>query len=156
MNIFFRFTLIAVLFLSTTAVTALPQESLINEIEFAPFIVMPEELLHRFVGEEGIYRLVDIRPWDRFAQAHIRGGVHLEWPHGGAGAPNSSDRHGRLEELLNGMLPPDIDIFIIDEAGEKSFELLRYLLERGYSTVWVVEGGMQNWPYREYLETSVR
>jgi rhodanese-related sulfurtransferase len=155
MRIIFRFALVVFLLLSFGAVTALPQESLISEIEFAPFIVMPEELLHRFAAGEGTYLLVDIRSKDQFAAGRIRGAVHFEWPHEGTAAPDSSGRSLHLGEPLDGM-PPDIDVLLIDEAGEKSFELLRFLLRRGYSRVWVVEGGMQNWPYGEYLETGVR
>ncbi len=156
MRIIFRIAFVVSLLFSCGAVTALPQESLIREIEFAPFIVMPEELLHRFTAGEGTYLLVDIRPADRFAAGRIRGAVHFEWPHGGSAAPDSSGRSLHLEEPLDGILPPDIDILLIDEAGKNSFELLRFLLQRGYSRVWVVEGGMQNWPYGEYIETGAR
>ena len=44
------------------------QDAWINEVEFAPFIVMPEELLYRIIdGDEGLY-IVDIRPreaWEK-------------------------------------------------------------------------------------------
>jgi rhodanese-related sulfurtransferase len=152
----FRFFLVISTVFSTVSVTALPQDTFTNEIEFASYIIMPEELLYRVAAGEGAYLLIDIRPEGRFANGHIKGAVHLEWPNEGSAAANSSDRSLHQKESLEAMLPLDIDALLIDEEGERSFELLRYLLSRGYTRVWVVEGGMQNWPYGEYLETVIR
>ncbi|MBN2324615.1 MAG: rhodanese-like domain-containing protein [Spirochaetes bacterium] len=136
------------------APAALPQESFINEIEFAPYIIMPEELLYRVAAGEGTYLIVDIRQADRFSKGHVRGAIRLEWPHEKTDSAESNERSPGLSEPLKTMFSSDTDLYIIDEAGNESFELLRYLLERGCSRVRVVEGGMKNWPYREYMETG--
>ena len=117
------------------------QDAWINEVEFAPFIVMPEELLYRIIdGDEGLY-IVDIRPREAWEKIHIVRAAHFRWdPSGGTGEAAA--------------LPRDREIMIVSEDGEASFDLLKILLRSGYSDVWVVEGGMKNWPYREYLETG--
>jgi rhodanese-related sulfurtransferase len=47
--------------------------------------------------------------------------------------------------------PRDKIVVFVSEDGEDSFSALRYLLERGYSELWVVEGGMENWVYKDWL-----
>jgi rhodanese-related sulfurtransferase len=152
----FHFFLVISPVLSIVSVTTLPQDTFTNEIEFAYYIIMPEEPLYRVAAGEGTYLLIDIRSEGRFAMGHIKRAVHLEWPDEGSAAADSSDRSIYQKESLEAMLPLDIDLLLIDEEGERSFEFLRYLLSRGYTRVWVVEGGMQNWPYWEYLETVIR
>jgi rhodanese-related sulfurtransferase len=128
-----------VFFLLSAAVPALPQDVWINEIEFAPYIIMPEKLLYMIIDGENDYLLIDIRPAEDYNSGHIKKAVHFLW--------NKKDvRQGY------GDLPRDREVIIVSSDGEKSYDLLRYLLQRGYSDVWVVEGGMQNWPYKEHLE----
>ena len=130
----------AVFLLLTAAVPAVTQDVWINEIEFAPYIVMPEELLYMIADGRSDFLIVDIRSRESYERSHIKGADHYEW-----------DEEGKANF---GELPSDREIMIISEDGSKSFDLLRYLLRRGYSDVWVVEGGMLNWPYEEYLVTG--
>ena len=132
----------AFLFIAAVAADVFPQESFVNEIEFAPYIVMPEEILYR-LAEDRAFILYDIRPSTSYEAGHITEAVHFEWQNGETDVQEARD--------ISGFFPPDIDIFLIDGEGDRSFDLLRYLLIRGHERVRVVEGGMRNWPYREYL-----
>ncbi|HUT65950.1 MAG TPA: rhodanese-like domain-containing protein [Spirochaetota bacterium] len=128
-----------VFFLLFAAVPAMPQDVWINEIEFAPYIIMPEELLYKIIGGENDYLIIDIRPAEDYNSGHIKTAVHFLWNKNGG-------RQGSVG------LPRDREVIIVSRDGEESFDLLRYLLQKGYSDVWVVEGGMQNWLYKEHLE----
>jgi len=128
-----------VFFLLFAAAPAVPQDVWINEIEFAAYIIMPEELLYKIIGGENGCLVIDIRPVEDYNGGHIKTAVHFLWNKNGG-------RQGAVD------LPRDREVIIVSGDGEESFDLLRYLLQRGYSDVWVVEGGMQNWPYKEYLE----
>jgi rhodanese-related sulfurtransferase len=131
---------LALYFLFVTTPAA-PQDVWINEIEFAPYIIMPEELLYRIIGGKSDYLILDIREQDSYRNGHIKTAVHYDWSGEG---PKSN-----LEDI-----PTDREVLIVSKDGSESFELLRYLLQRGYSNVLVVEGGMHNWPYREFLEAG--
>jgi rhodanese-related sulfurtransferase len=131
------------LVLLCAAVPAAVQDVWINEIEFAPYIIMPEELLYKIIGGENDYLVIDIRPAEDYNSGHINTAVHFLWNKNGG-------RQGSVD------LPRDREVIIVSRDGEESFDLLRYLLQRGYSDVWVVEGGMQNWLYKEYLVAAER
>ena len=47
--------------------------------------------------------------------------------------------------------PRDMDIFIISGDGTIGFEAVRFLLENGFSRMFCVEGGMENWLYKDLL-----
>jgi rhodanese-related sulfurtransferase len=131
---------LSVILLCVTA-RAVPQDVWINELEFAPYIVMPEELLYRIIDGEHDCLVIDIRSKESYRNSHIRGAIHYHWDR----SRGFSGSDG---------IPRDRDIMIVSRDGTESFDLLQYLLQRGYTNVWVVEGGMQNWPYGEYLEKA--
>jgi rhodanese-related sulfurtransferase len=128
----------AALFTAPDAVAAPPDPVFLNEIQLGEYILMPEELLYRIKSGDPDYVICDVREGELFSRMHITGAVNLPLESG---------------ELFAGyvLLPRDKDIFLVSEDGKSAFDALRFLLEKGFDRVWVVEGGMENWLYRDYL-----
>jgi rhodanese-related sulfurtransferase len=120
------------------AVPSLAQNELANELEFSPYIIMPETLLYKLKAKDTDFVVYDIRTSERFKESHIKGALNYPW--------------GKWETLdVERDMPKNRIVVLISEDGLDSFSALRYLLERGYSEVLVVEGGMQNWMYRDWI-----
>ena len=116
-----------------------------DESELTAYVIMPEELLNRIKrGDEG-FVLVDVRSEDAFRERHIVGAVNLPWE-------ENVFRKGR------GALPGNKTVILISSDGTLALKALRILLmdeyqkaESSFRETFSVEGGMDNWPYREYL-----
>ncbi len=109
-----------------------------NEIELNEYIVMPEVLMYKIRNGDNDFVLYDIREREKYNKKHIIGAVNYPWDD--QTFQNSAD-----------VFPVDKDIFIISEDGSVSFDAVRYLLKKGFSQMYVIEGGMENWLYRDLL-----
>lgn len=130
-------SLTAFLFLIPLPISAQEFEFL-NEMELEENILMPEELLYRMLSGASDFVIYDIREKDAFLEAHIRGAENHSWVSG---------------DFVMGFanFPRDLDIFLVSEDGITAFHALRFLLGKGFISVYVMEGGMENWLYRELL-----
>ncbi len=109
-----------------------------NEMEFVEHIVMPEEVMYRLKGGVSNFLIIDVRGQAAFSAGHIMGAQSL---------PLKSDAFTRTAASI----PKDRDVFIVSEDGKNGFTALRFFLEKGYIRVYNVEGGMENWLYRDLI-----
>jgi rhodanese-related sulfurtransferase len=116
-----------------------------NEYELTSYIIMPEDLLYRILEGDTTYVLVDVRPPGDFGERHIIGALNLPWEDG-------RFERGRHE------LPEDKTVILVSGDGADALEALRMLLydtyegaRKGTREVFSIEGGMDNWPYGDYL-----
>ena len=109
-----------------------------NEIELAEYIVMPEILVYKIRAGHTGFVLYDIRSKGEYDAKHITGAVNLPWVD--MAFQNEKDS-----------FPRDEDIFIISGDGTVSFDAVRFLLENGFSRMYCIEGGMDNWLYKDLL-----
>jgi rhodanese-related sulfurtransferase len=116
-----------------------------DESELAAYIIMPEELLHRIRMGDTSFVLVDVRESDEYRASHITGALNLPWEDG-------------IFEERRGDLPADKTVILVSSDGALALKALRLLLmdeyeniESSFREALSVEGGMDNWPYREYL-----
>jgi len=116
-----------------------------DEFELTAYIIMPEELLYLIKNGDTAYVLVDVRSYDEFQSAHIAGALNVPW------------EDGTFEKRRAG-LPQDKTIILVSADGTMALKALRILLADAYQQarspfreVFSIEGGMKNWPYREYL-----
>ena len=116
-----------------------------DESELSAYIVMPEELLYRIKSGSLDYVLVDVRDRSEYLSVHIAGALNLPWEDGSFMA-----RFGDL--------PRDKTVILLSSDGTLALKALRVLLAAGYESfeppfreALSVEGGIDNWPYREYL-----
>jgi rhodanese-related sulfurtransferase len=110
-----------------------------NEMEFNEFIVMPEEVMYKIRNGDSDFELYDIRGSNKYAKRHITGAENYPWA------------DGSLMESFESF-PMDRNIYIISEDGTIGFDALRFLLEKGFSRVYNIEGGMANWLYKDLLK----
>ena len=109
-----------------------------NELEFNEYLVMPETLMYKIQNGETDFVLYDIRDKAKYEEQHIVGALNYPWNSGAFG------------ESWN-LFPGDRDIYIISDDGRDGFKALRLLLEKGFSRVYNIEGGMDNWLYFDLL-----
>jgi rhodanese-related sulfurtransferase len=116
-----------------------------DEIEFTAYIIMPETLLYKIMNGEYDYTLVDVRPEEEYRASHIIGAVSLPWD------------DGTFMERRN-ELPRNKAVILISQDGLKGLKALKVLLQdeydaqhQSYREVLSIEGGMDNWPYGDYL-----
>jgi NADPH-dependent 2,4-dienoyl-CoA reductase/sulfur reductase-like enzyme/rhodanese-related sulfurtransferase len=76
--------------------------------------------------------LLDVRQPMEYAEVRLRGSRHI---------PLGSLR-GRLNEL-----PRDETIVVVCSIGLRSYEASLILKANGFEDVWVLDGGLQSWPY---------
>jgi rhodanese-related sulfurtransferase len=125
-----------------------------DEIELMAFIVMPETLMYRMLNNAHDFVLIDVRSEEEFRSAHIRGAVNYPWE-GGAFS-------GNLDKLAG-----DKIVFIVSKDGTLALRALRLFLEHRYGEsyvqflnmrdeqpVYCIEGGMDNWPYTQFLDSE--
>jgi rhodanese-related sulfurtransferase len=110
-----------------------------NEVEFSEFIVMPEEVMYKIRNGDSDFELYDVRGSNKYAKRHIIGAENYPWA------------DGSLMESFESF-PMDRNIYIISEDGTIGFDALRFLLEKGFSRVYNIEGGMANWLYKDLLK----
>lgn len=128
-----------IFFVSLSSVSVFTEN--LDEIEFNEYIIMPETLLYRIMKGERNFILLDVRPAEEFDQAHIVGALNFPWVDG---AFQTHDLD----------IPVDREIVLISEDGGTALKALRLLLQMNYREVYSVEGGLDNWPYPQYLESS--
>jgi rhodanese-related sulfurtransferase len=109
-----------------------------NEIELAEYIVMPEILVYKLRAGETDFVIYDVRSKAEYESKHVTDSVNLPW--------EEMVFQDKLESF-----PKDKDIYIISGDGTLSFEAVRFLLENGFSRMFCVEGGMENWLYKDLL-----
>jgi rhodanese-related sulfurtransferase len=124
--------------ITVISVPSFAQDIFVNEFEFAPYIVMPETLLYKLLDKDTDFVICDVSTPASYKNSHINGAVNYPW--------EKWDTLG-----IEADIPKDKIVVLVSEDGEKSFSALEYLLERGYSELWVIEGGMQNWVYKNWL-----
>jgi rhodanese-related sulfurtransferase len=119
-----------------------------DESELTAYIIMPEELLNRIKRDDEGFVLVDVRSEDAFRERRIVGAVNLPWDEG-------------VFKEQRGALPRNRTVILISSDGTLALKALRILLIDEYQKVestfretFSVEGGMENWPYKEYLITA--
>ncbi len=114
------------------------------ETLYNDFLIMPETLVYMIQRGDTNYILLDLRDGRSYSASHIVGAVSFPW--------------SRWEQLdfSNGLseIPRDKQIFLISSDGFYSLKALEILLHHGYKTVYSIEGGMDNWPYGDYLEKN--
>ncbi|UCB45949.1 MAG: rhodanese-like domain-containing protein [Spirochaetota bacterium] len=120
------------------ASSSIAQDTFINEIEFSPYIAMPESLLYKLINKDTDFIIYDVRAPESFKRGHISGAVNIPW-----------EKWDALS--IDADIPKDKIVVLVSEDGEESFSALKYLLEKGYSELWVIEGGMQNWMYKDWI-----
>jgi len=108
-----------------------------DDLEFTEYVVMPEILLYGIM-EEKDFLLVDIRSEKDFSELHITGAESFPW--------DSGEFQKRCEQF-----PKDKDLYIVSADGTDGFDAVRLLLEKGFSRVYTIEGGLANWPYTKFL-----
>jgi rhodanese-related sulfurtransferase len=116
----------------------LPQFNIMDELIYGEYIMMPETLLYMMRQGEEDFLLYDVRSKADFEQLHIKGASNYSW--------DDQRFHINVETF-----PQDVDIIIISEEGVKSLEALKYLIARGFTQVYSIEGGMVNWLYKDQL-----
>ncbi len=109
-----------------------------DELEFTEYVVMPEILLYKLMGEEKDFVLYDIRGEKDFNISHITGAKNFPW------------ESGRFQEHSE-QFPRDKELYIVSGDGTDGFDAVRFLLAKGFSRVYTIEGGLANWPYTKYI-----
>jgi len=93
--------------------------------------ISPIELRQQMLGEDAPL-LLDVRQSVEYGQERLRGSRHI--PLG--------NLRSRLHEL-----PRDRTIVVVCSFGLRSYEASRVLTTHGYEDVWVLDGGLEAWPY---------
>jgi rhodanese-related sulfurtransferase len=116
-----------------------PGELELEELEYLynHLLIMPETLLYRMLEGDTGYVLYDLRNEEQFRRVRLTGAVSCPW------------RDGELS--CAGPPPRDRDLILISENGNTALRVLHRLVLDGYDRVYSVEGGMENWMYRDYL-----
>jgi len=116
-----------------------------DEIDLDAYIIMPETLLYKIMKGQDNFVLVDVRPEEEFRAGHITGAVNLPWEDG----TFMDKRHE---------LPHSKEVILISSDGLDALKALRVIQDDEYKgnqdsfrEVFSIEGGMGNWPYRDYL-----
>jgi rhodanese-related sulfurtransferase len=119
-----------------------------DELDFSAYIIMPETLLYKIMKGEDDYILVDVRPEEDFRLGHVIGALSYPWEDG-----TFVERRGEF--------PRNRTIILISRDGSTALKALRTLMQDEYREqhesfreVFSIEGGMDNWPYNEYLLTE--
>jgi rhodanese-related sulfurtransferase len=119
-----------------------------DEIELTAYIIMPETLLYKIMKGEDDYVLVDVQPEKEYRAGHVIGALSLPWHDG-----TFMERRDKL--------PRNKTVILISSDGSTALKALRVLLQDEYDEqyesfreVFSIEGGMDNWPYRDYLVTD--
>jgi rhodanese-related sulfurtransferase len=110
-----------------------------DEVLLGDYLMMPETLLQRIKGHRDDFILIDLRSPSLYAKGHVRGARQCEWD-GGEFIKKSAE------------FPRDRDIIVISGNGGDGMLALKFLLKNGFTRVYSIEGGMENWLYKEYLE----
>ncbi len=110
-----------------------------DEILFSENIMMPETLLQRIQAQKKDYILYDLRETTLYKKGHVIGALQCTW--------NTGNFKRKSEEF-----PLDQDIIVISGNGSNGIQAVKFLLDRGFTRIYSIEGGMENWLYREYLE----
>ena len=116
-----------------------------DEIELTAYIIMPEMLLYKIMKGEDDYVLVDVQPEEEYRASHVTDALSLPWDDG--------TFMERRDEL-----PRNKTVMLISSDGSTALKALRVLLQDEYDEqhepfreMFSIEGGMDNWPYRDYL-----
>jgi rhodanese-related sulfurtransferase len=116
-----------------------------DEIDLDAFIIMPEALLYKILNGDDDYVLVDVRLEEEYRAGHIVGAVSIPW------------EDGTFMELRD-ELPRNREVIFVSSDGLDALKALRVLRDDEYRGNYdslrpmsSIEGGMGNWPYREYL-----
>jgi len=85
---------------------------------------------YAMVGQRGDLFLLDVRTPEEWNDAHIPGSTLLP-----------------LEDLGDraGELPRDLELVVYCRSGNRSAEAARILMEAGFSDVYILDGGLNDW-----------
>ncbi len=110
-----------------------------DEILLGDHLIMPETLLQRIQAKEKDFILFDLRKPSQYAQGHVKYAQQCPWGNGDFKRKSAG-------------FPLDKDIIVISGNGGDGIKAVLFLLAGGFTRVFSVEGGMENWLYKEYLE----
>jgi NADPH-dependent 2,4-dienoyl-CoA reductase/sulfur reductase-like enzyme/rhodanese-related sulfurtransferase len=102
-----------------------------NKLEGLFSGISPIELRQRMLAEDAPL-LLDVRQSIEYGQERIRGSRHIPL--------------GNLRSRLHD-LPRDRTIVVVCSFGLRSYEASRVLTTHGFEDVWVLDGGLEAWPY---------
>lgn len=102
-----------------------------NKLEGLVEGIPAAQLRERREGEAPPF-LLDVRLPSGFESMRMAGSVNI---------PLGSLR-GRLHEL-----PSGVEIVVLSRTGLKSYEAALILHDRGFEAVWMLDGGLESWPY---------
>jgi rhodanese-related sulfurtransferase len=119
-----------------------PEQPDVEELKqvYNHLLIMPETLLYRIMDGDRGFVLYDLRSPDAFRSGHVAGAVNVPW------------KSGEFERDPD--FPRDRDLLLISRDGGDALRALHLLVRAGYRRVYSVEGGMDNWMYRDYLVTD--
>ena len=129
---------LSILFAHSIAAQDIQELYFKNEIELAEYIVMPEILVYKIRSGHTDFVLYDIRPEGEYDAKHVTGAINLPW--------ETMAFQDKWESF-----PGDKEIYIISGDGTLSFDAVRFLIENGFSRMYCIEGGMDNWLYKDLL-----
>ena len=129
---------LSILFAHSIAAQDIQELYFKNEIELAEYIVMPEILVYKIRSGHTDFVLYDIRPEGEYDAKHVTGAINLPW--------ETMVFQDKWESL-----PGDKEIYIISGDGTLSFDAVRFLIENGFSRMYCIVGGMDNWLYKDLL-----
>lgn len=114
------------------------EEYTMLEYRYNDYIIMPETLVYKIKQNADDYILYDVRQPEAYSKSHIIGAKSLPW--------------GGVEKNFNIYdFPKDKQIILISSDGFYSLKALELLLNNGFTSVYSIEGGMDNWPYKKLL-----
>ena len=108
------------------------------EYQYNDYIIMPETLVYKIKKNIHDYILYDLRDFKAYSEYHVVGAKSLPW-----------DQMKKSLSLSN--FPKNKQIILISSDGFYSLKALELLLNNGYVSVYSIEGGMDNWPYKKLL-----
>jgi rhodanese-related sulfurtransferase len=140
--------LLSLLFTIGSSVRCVHAQISQEELELTAYFIMPETLLYKIMKGEDDYILVDVRTEEEFRLGHVSGALSYPWEDG-----TFVERRGEF--------PRNKMIILISRDGNAALKALQILLQDEYQEhhesfreVFSIEGGMENWPYNEYLATE--
>jgi len=92
---------------------------------------MAVETLHQSLQSPSPPRVIDVRSKEEYAfHGHIRGAMLVPW---------------RTIDGQLAAIPPERTIVCVDRAGRRGEQVCRLLLEKGYTNIFNLHGGILAW-----------
>jgi len=114
------------------------EEYTMLEYRYNDYIIMPETLVYKIRQNADDYVLYDVRKPEAYSESHVVGAKNLPW--------SSIEKYFNISDF-----PKSKQIILISSDGFYSLKALEFLLNSGFTSVYSIEGGMDNWPYKKLL-----